>query len=492
MARYTQMTTLFNGALATFALAFATLALAEPNVDERLAATEATQAAASALNAQLVAPTSYENGTNELERARRDLQAGQNPDRVSDRLTQAENHFEKAIAAANVANSVFAETLTRRQAAEIAKAPELASALWAKGEKELVNAASALEKDRDAAALDGAARGAALYSEAELAAIKSTIVGEARRLVANAARLRADRYAPLTMDQARGLLLQAEQKLDADRFAISQPRELAKQSIEVTQLAIYLTESVLQVQNKQLSLEEMLLDWQERLQRIASAAKLQKDAAMTPDAATDKVVRSIEELHASNTLLGDDLSNAQQYIASLEEEIRALDERLGGTSAARDAAVIRLEAQARAREQYNQVRNLFDDNQALVVRDSDTIVLRLVGLNFASGSAELDPSNEFLLNQLAHAIAVFPRCDVIVEGHTDSTGSDAMNLRLSQARADSVMKFLTVEKNIPGFRIRAVGYGDARPIANNENVEGRDRNRRIDMLIIPKDTESSF
>ena len=67
-----------------------------------------------------------------------------------------------------------------------------------------------------------------------------------------------------------------------------------------------------------------------------------------------------------------------------------------------------------------------------------------------------------------------------------------MNFRLSQARADSVMKFLTVDKNIPGFRIRAVGYGDSRPIANNENKEGRDRNRRIDMLIIPKDTEDSF
>ena len=288
------------------------------------------------------------------------------------------------------------------------------------------------------------------------------------------------------------MLLEAEQKLDADRYATSQPRELAQQSIEATQLAIYLTDSVRQVQNKQLSLEGLLLEWQERMQRIATAAELQKDAAMTPDAATGKVVNRIEELRASETLLVEDLSNAQQYIASLEEEIRELDERLGGTTAARDAAVIRLEAQARAREQYNQVRNLFDDNQALVVRESDTIVVRLVGLNFASGSAELDPSNEFLLNQLARAIEIFPRCDLIVEGHTDSTGSDAMNLRLSQARADSVMTFLTVDKNIPGFRIRAVGYGDSRPTANNEDVEGRDMNRRIDMLIIPKDTESSF
>ena len=492
MARYTQMTNLSHCVLVIVALAIATLALAEPNVDEDLAAAEAYQAAASELNADILAPQNYENGTDKLDQARRDLQAGQNPERVSDQLTQAEGYFEKAIAAANTARSIFAEALTQRQAAEIAKALELASALWAKGEKELTNAASALEKDREAAALDGAARATAVYSEAELAAIKAIVVGEARSSILNATRLRADRYAPLTMNQARGLLLEAEQKLDADRYATSQPRELAQQSIEATQLTIYLTDSVRQVQNKQLSLEGLLLEWQERMQRIATAAELQKDAAMTPDAATGKVVNRIEELRASETLLVEDLSNAQQYIASLEEEIRELDERLGGTTAARDAAVIRLEAQARAREQYNQVRNLFDDNQALVVRESDTIVVRLVGLNFASGSAELDPSNEFLLNQLARAIEIFPRCDLIVEGHTDSTGSDAVNLRLSQARADSVMKFLTVDKNIPGFRIRAVGYGDSRPIANNEDVEGRDMNRRIDMLIIPKDTESSF
>jgi hypothetical protein len=263
------MTNLSHCALVPVALAFATVALAEPNVDEGLATAEASQAAASELNADILAPQNYENGTDELNQARRDLQAGQDPERVSDRLTQAEDYFEKAIAAANTARSIFAEALTQRQAAEIAKAPELASALWAKGEKELADAASALEKDREAAALDGAAQATAVYSEAELAAIKAIVVGEARSMVSNAARLRADRYAPLTMDQARGLLLEAEQKLDANRYSISRPRDLAQQSVEAAQLAIYLTDSVRQVQNKRLSLEGLLLDWQERMQRIA-------------------------------------------------------------------------------------------------------------------------------------------------------------------------------------------------------------------------------
>lgn len=486
------MTNLSNGALAAVTLAFAAATLAEPYLDELLAAAEASQAAASAMNAQLLAPQNYQNGTDELGRARREMQAGQSTERVGDRLIRASGSFDKAIAAVNTARSIFNEALTQRQAAEIAKAPKLATTIWAETEKDLRKAARALERGRQMPALDGAAQAATGYSEAELAAIKATVGGEARRLVSKAEQLRADRYTPLTINRARGLLVEAEQKLEANRYAIDQPRVLAQQSIDATRLAIYLLESVRQVQDKRLSVEEILLDWQKRLRRITSAAEMQDSAANTPDQTADKVVKRIEELRASEILLGEDLSNAQQYIASLEEEIRVLDERLGGTMAARDAAVLRLEAQARAQEQYDQVKNLFDDNQALVVVESDTIVLHLVGLQFAGGSAALDTSNELLLNKLTRAIAIFPRCDVVVEGHTDSTGSDAMNLRLSQARADAVMNFLIADKNIPGYRIRAVGYGDSRPIANNENKEGRDRNRRIDLLIIPKNTESAF
>ena len=485
------MMNLSNGALTAVMLAFAAAALAEPSLDQLLAAAEASQAAANAMNAQLLAPQNYKNGTDELNRARREMQAEQSADRVQVRLIRADNFFDKAIAAVNTARNIFMEALTQRKAAEIAKAPELAGAVWAKTEKDLGKAARALEKGNEMPALEGAAQAAAGYSEAELAAIKATVAGEARRLISRAEQLRATKYTPLTINRARGFLVKAEQKLDANRYAIDQPRELVQQSIDATRVAIYFIESVRQVQDKRLSLEEILINWQKRLQRITSAAEMQDHAPNIPDETTDRIVNRIEQLRASEIILGEDLSNAQQYIASLEEEIRVLDERLGGTMAARDAAVLRLEAQARAQEQYDQVKNLFDENQALVVVESNTIVLHLVGLRFAEGSATLDTSNELLLDKLTRSIGIFPRCDIVIEGHTDSTGSDAMNLRLSQARADAVMNFLIADKNIPGYRIKAVGYGDSRPIANNEHKEGRDRNRRIDILIIPKNTEST-
>jgi len=72
---------------------------------------------------------------------------------------------------------------------------------------------------------------------------------------------------------------------------------------------------------------------------------------------------------------------------------------------------------------------------------------------------------------------------VRVEGHTDSQGEDAFNLDLSQRRANSVRTYL-VGKGVGEDRLEAVGYGEAKPIASNANARGREKNRRVEFLII--------
>ena len=87
------MMNLSNGALTAVMLAFAAAALAEPGLDQLLAAAETSQAAANAMNAQLLAPQNYQNGTDELDRARREMQAEQSADRVQVRLIRADTFF---------------------------------------------------------------------------------------------------------------------------------------------------------------------------------------------------------------------------------------------------------------------------------------------------------------------------------------------------------------------------------------------------------------
>jgi outer membrane protein OmpA-like peptidoglycan-associated protein len=107
-------------------------------------------------------------------------------------------------------------------------------------------------------------------------------------------------------------------------------------------------------------------------------------------------------------------------------------------------------------------------------------------LTFESGSAVVEEQHRALLQKVAEAASVFPRSQLVIEGHTDSYGSDTTNMSLSRQRAEAVSAFLTAQFGIPAFRSSAVGYGETQPIANNETPQGRERNRRIDIRIEPE------
>ena len=169
----------------------------------------------------------------------------------------------------------------------------------------------------------------------------------------------------------------------------------------------------------------------------------------------------------------------------MEEEIRALDERLGGATEERAALIQRLQAQERVRQQFEQVERMFNNSEARVFREGNTVILRLVGLNFESGQSALTPNNFDLLAKVEKAIDVFPQSELVIEGHTDSYGGDLSNQKLSQDRAESVKQYMVNAMRIPSYRLIAIGYGETNPVANNETAAGRAKNRRIDIVIKP-------
>jgi outer membrane protein OmpA-like peptidoglycan-associated protein len=72
-----------------------------------------------------------------------------------------------------------------------------------------------------------------------------------------------------------------------------------------------------------------------------------------------------------------------------------------------------------------------------------------------------------------------------IQGHTDSTGSDATNKRVSQTRSDAVMSYL-VGKGVDSSRVKAVGYGESNPISDNKTRAGRAKNRRVEIRVTNK------
>jgi outer membrane protein OmpA-like peptidoglycan-associated protein len=115
--------------------------------------------------------------------------------------------------------------------------------------------------------------------------------------------------------------------------------------------------------------------------------------------------------------------------------------------------------------------------------DQGRVYILSGGLLFRSREAGLMPGAEAQLDRLIAALAATPDRNIVVEGHTDSQeGSEAHNMELSQRRAESVRNYL-VYKGFPAAQVRAMGFGERRPIADNTTIEGRSNNRRVEVVL---------
>jgi len=146
---------------------------------------------------------------------------------------------------------------------------------------------------------------------------------------------------------------------------------------------------------------------------------------------------------------------------------------LAAETEARKAAEARA---ARAMESLNKIAQVKEEARGMVITLSGQVL-------FVTGKSELLPAARDQLDQVATALK--DQGDLkpmVVEGYTDSVGSDATNLKLSQDRAESVRTYL-VSKGVPSDRITAVGKGEASPVAPNDTAEGRANNRRVEIVV---------
>ena len=120
-----------------------------------------------------------------------------------------------------------------------------------------------------------------------------------------------------------------------------------------------------------------------------------------------------------------------------------------------------------------------------VVRQGDELLLRMPsGITFATNQSTIQPQFQPTLDQVAATLAEYPKTMIDVLGHTDSDGAEAYNRTLSERRAQSVSTYLG-GRGIASVRIATMGYGETRPIASNETPDGKAKNRRVEINIVP-------
>ena len=122
---------------------------------------------------------------------------------------------------------------------------------------------------------------------------------------------------------------------------------------------------------------------------------------------------------------------------------------------------------------------------AAVRREGELLAITLKGdVSFDLDSDVVRPGLYNELDRIAQIMIKYPQTSILVEGHTDSTGSEAYNQQLSERRATSV-KNLLASRGVPDYRINTIGYGKSRPVVTNATPEGRQMNRRVEIRINP-------
>ena len=140
------------------------------------------------------------------------------------------------------------------------------------------------------------------------------------------------------------------------------------------------------------------------------------------------------------------------------------------------------QAQARA---WAEARALLLNRLSAVLPTRETergLVSEIGGVQFATGTANLNPPARESLARFSGIVASYPDLRFTIEGHTDNVGSDATNSELSLRRAISVREYL-VSLGVPAASFEVEGFGPYRPVADNTTAEGRARNRRVEIVI---------
>jgi len=136
-------------------------------------------------------------------------------------------------------------------------------------------------------------------------------------------------------------------------------------------------------------------------------------------------------------------------------------------------------------DQEDKLRQQLQATGVSVTRNGDSIILNMPGnITFATDSSNISADFYPVLDSVALVIKEYEKTYVDVVGHTDSTGAEAYNQQLSEARASSVARYLESQGVLPA-RVVSRGMGESQPIASNDTAQGRSLNRRVEIILTP-------
>ncbi|MGC3982026.1 MAG: OmpA family protein [Steroidobacteraceae bacterium] len=481
-----------SGLSACIGMLLANLALAQSA--DVLPPLQSSLEQAKTARAELLAPRTYVKASDALKDLTKDVSGNAKADRIQKKRTETQQAIDKTQQVVAQSNKTLLTVIKAYDDAVTAGAPKSQGEAWSKAEQRFKQAVSEVEgNDLDDARSKGA-EAEVLLRDVELQAIKVNILGEARDVIGKAQVAKVPEFAPRSFAVAQQQLALADQQLARNRYELTEPKRLAAQAAYEARHAQYLAELIGRAQAKdgvkQQVAEEQLLAIEDPIRQLVT----ELEVAPTFDQGYSS---ALQQARAKVQQQQQDLINARQSVRDREQQIadlkgqltdtnaaiQKLETRLGGESEERQALLKRLSAQERLRDNISQVEKLFTAEEGRVYRQGNQMVMSLNAIAFRSAKSTIEPSSFPVLAKVDTAMKLFPTASLVIEGHTDSEGSDSANLLLSQDRADAVRQYLISNLGVNAEKVSSVGYGESKPIASNETESGRARNRRIDIVM---------
>ena len=366
---------------------------------------------------------------------------------------------------ASTARDNMEDVISARQAAVVAGAANWYSKDMKNVDEDFMDVTENIEKNKMGDISKDRKKLQERYLALELMAIKEKHLGESRDALSAARKEKAEKFAPRTLAVAEKSYLDTEAYITANRHntAAIEARAAETKTAAINAVNINRTAKG----TDKVSSEETALAMEKERQRVAAA-----------------------QGQLSNTQ--GELTNAQGELANTRDALSSTQSALEGSvdvNAALLSSTEKLEAEKRLNEKYEAARKEFASNEAEVYKQGDALLIRLKGMEFASGKDTISPKGKSLLEKVSKVTDEFGAASTVqIQGHTDSVGGKKINDRLSQNRAESVKKYLQSNESgmaVDSSKIEAVGYGYQKPLATNKTADGRAQNRRVDIVIKP-------
>jgi outer membrane protein OmpA-like peptidoglycan-associated protein len=441
-------------------------------------------------HADLFSPTLFEQAEAAYREAVRLFEKKEKVPKIEERLKRTNEFLAKAMKNVEIAKLLFPGVMTARKDALRIDAPRHAVTQYKEAAQIFREAALKVEDgDLDAAkkkAKDAEQR----FREAELIAIRATTVGNVRRLIGLARNAEAEKHAPQTYKKAKDLIDETEQILNTNRYAGQEVQDKVDKAEYYARLALYLAKQSATIHTDPKLYEAVYLELADSLNQIAAEFNFSAPVDSGFGESLSTILLAVRNLKQEKHSLEVDLADRDRKIADQVKKIDDLTKTINMLKGRAEALAEKEAAQARAlaekeafEAKITEIEGMFTAAEGTVLRRGNRLILRLHGLTFPVGKADITPQRFGLLTKVQKAIKTFPEAKIAIGGHTDSAGNPEYNQALSERRANAVKDYLIKTIGLAEDQITAVGYGASDPVASNDTEAGRASNRRIDIVI---------